>query len=341
MRKPVALVTGANGEIGHALIHALAERGDLAIVALDLNPLPEALSRLCAMTLIGDMLDKNLLERLISEVAVREVYHLAALLSTRSEYTPDTAHRVNVGGTLELLRLATSQARRDGIPVVFVFPSSIAVYGLPDRETKARAGAIAENEFNEPTTMYGCNKLYCEHLGRYFHKHFGQLDLTFQPSGVDFRALRFPGLISADSVPSGGTSDWGPELLHAAASGNAYDCFVAPDARLPFMAMPDAVSAILALANADPGRLRQRVFNIGGFSVSAEEIRARAERAFPGARLGWAKPGARAAIVDSWPADVDDRAAREQWGWAPAFDIDRAFDEYLIPTLRRRYQGHA
>ena len=337
MRKQVALITGANGEIGHGLVEALVARGDLGIVALDLNPVADSLAVHLEAALVGDILDRNLIERLISEYDVREVYHLAALLSTRSEFTPDTAHRVNVGGTLDLLRLAADQARRGGRPVTFVFPSSIAVYGIDSPAAKTRAGRVSEGDFNQPTTMYGCNKLYCEHLGRYFSEHYGQLDADFRKSGVDFRALRFPGLMSAQTTPSGGTSDWGPELLHSAASGKRYECFVGPDARLPFMAMPDAVRAIVELAAAPANALHQRIFNIGAFSASASEIAERAERAFPGADLGWAEPGARAAIVDSWPADVDDSAAREQWGWQPLYDADRAFDDYLIPELRRRY----
>lgn len=337
MRKEVALVTGANGEIGHGLVRALAARGGLGIVALDLNPVEPELAALCDVTLAGDILDRNLLERLISEYAVREVYHLAALLSTRSEYTPDTAHRVNVGGTLDLLRLAADQARRDGQPVRFLFPSSIAVYGIPDLATKAAAGRVREDAFERPTTMYGCNKLYCEHLGRYFSDHYGQLDRNFRPSGVDFRALRFPGLLSAATVPSGGTSDWGPELLHAAASGKAYACFVEPHARLPFLAMPDAVTALIGLAAAPSDQLLQRVFNVGAFSLSAAEIAASAERLFPGAELSYEPQVARAGIVDTWPADVDDTPARTQWGWAPAYDWTRALEEYLAPGLRARY----
>ncbi len=336
MRKSVALLTGANGEIGQGLLQALVARGK-SVVALDLAPLPEETAALCEASLVGDILDRNLLERLISEYAVSEVYHLAALLSTRSEFTPDTAHRVNVGGTLDLLRLAADQARRDGHPVTFVFPSSIAVYGLPDLDAKAAAGRVREEQFNTPTTMYGCNKLYCEHLGRYFSENYGQLDATFRPSGVDFRALRFPGLVSAVTVPSGGTSDWGPELLHGAASGKPYACFVGPDARLPFMAMPDAVRSIVELAAAPTERLSQRVYNVGSFSLSAAEIRARAEAAFPGAQLSYEPQRARAAIVDTWPADVNDDPARRDWGWAPAYDVDRAFDAYLIPELRLRY----
>src|SRR4029078_1968053 len=161
----------------------------------------------------------------------------AALLSTRSEFTPVTAHQVNVEGTLALLEFAQHQAQSQGQPVVFVYPSSIAAYGLPDLETKMKAGRIREDEFLHPTTMYGCNKLYCEMLGDYYARHYKQLAAETMAGKVDFRCVRFPGLISALTVPSGGTSDYAPEMIHAAAQGEPYACFVRPDTRIAFIAM--------------------------------------------------------------------------------------------------------
>ncbi|MCK6456451.1 MAG: NAD-dependent epimerase/dehydratase family protein [Phycisphaerae bacterium] len=341
MRKPVVLITGANGEIGHGLIAHLARVPDVNVVALDLKPLDERLRPSCAAALVGDILDANLLQRLISEYEVHAIYHLAALLSTRSEYTPDTAHRVNVEGTINLLRLAHEQARWHGNPVKFLFPSSVAVYGLPSAETKVKSGRVRESEFNFPTTMYGCNKLYCEHLGRYFTRHYRQLAAERSASGVDFRAIRFPGLISAVTVPAGGTSDYAPEMIHAGAQGQPYSCFVAEQARLPFMAMPDGIKALVSLASAPTGSLAQCVYNVGSFSLSAAEIRDRVVKAFPGAKIRFEVDPPRAAIVDTWPADVDDSAARREWNWRPDYDADRAFNEYLIPTISDYYRRRA
>lgn len=337
MRKPVTLITGANGEIGHGLITELGTQRDAAVVALDLAPVDDKLRPACHAALVGDILDQNLLKRLVSEFEIHAIYHLAALLSTRSEYTPDAAHNVNVNGTLNLLQLAHEQARWHGHAVKFLFPSSIAVYGLPDLPTKIEAGRVAEGLWNFPTTMYGCNKLYCEHLGRYFAMHYRQLAAERSPSGVDFRAIRFPGLISALTLPSGGTSDYAPEMIHAAAQGKPYVCFVSQDARIPFMAMPDAIEALRRLAAAPAERLSRRVYNVGAFSPSAGEIRQRVLKAFPGAEISFERDHARAAIIDTWPEDVDDSAARRDWDWLPAFDAERAFAEYLLPNIRRRY----
>jgi nucleoside-diphosphate-sugar epimerase len=154
---------------------------------------------------------------------------------------------------------------------------------------------------------------------------------------VDFRSIRFPGLVSAITMPSGGTSDYGPEMVHAAARGEAYACFVREDTVIPFMVMPDAVDAFLALAAADRSALTRGVYNITSFSLTAGEFRERVLQAFPEADITFRPDLKRQSIVDSWPSEVDDRAARRDWGFSPEFDIDRAFGEYLVPAIRARY----
>jgi threonine 3-dehydrogenase len=155
---------------------------------------------------------------------------------------------------------------------------------------------------------------------------------------VDFRSLRLPGMISAVTLPSGGTSDYAPEMLHAAAEKTPYACFVRPDTRIPFMAMPDGVAALLRLAAAPREALSRRVYNIAAFNPSADEIRALVLKAFTNAEISFKPDLKRQQIVDSWPADVDDSAARRDWGFLPQYDLNRAFDEYLVPTVRSRYR---
>ena len=154
MRKPVIFITGAGGEIGHGLITRLAASGR-PIVTLDLAPLDAGLARLVQREFLGSILDAGLLERILAEFEVDLVFHLAALLSTRSEFTPMRAHEVNVEGTLTLLEFAQKEAESHGRPVKFLYPSSIAAYGLPDLATKQSAGRVKEDDFNRPTTMYG------------------------------------------------------------------------------------------------------------------------------------------------------------------------------------------
>ena len=337
MRKKVVLITGAAGEIGQALIESLAASGQNHILSLDLQPMPSPMAGL-STHIQGDLLDGNLFARLVTEYDFDVIFHLAALLSTRSEFSPELAHQVNVNGTLSLLQLAAEQSQRRGEPVRFIFPSSIAVYGLPDLETKARDFYVREWDWNYPTTMYGCNKLYCEMLGSYFSSHYQQLARS-RPTMLDFRAIRFPGLISAFTVPSGGTSDYGPEMLHAAAQGKPYVCFVREDSVIPFMAMPDAVTSLLQLAAAERGALRREVYNVTSFSLTAVQFRDEVLKAFPNAQISFAPDVQRQGIVDSWPAGLSDKAARRDWGWEPAYDVERAFTEYLVPNIARRYES--
>jgi nucleoside-diphosphate-sugar epimerase len=197
---------------------------------------------------------------------------------------------------------------------------------------------VKEDEWTHPTTMYGCNKLYCEQLGTYYARHYKQLAAETASGKVDSRSVRFPGLISAFTVPSGGTSDYAPEMIHAAARGEPYACFVRADTRIPFMAMPDGVDALLALASAPRAALSRTAYNVAAFNPSAEEVREVVVEAFPSAEITWENDLKRQGIVDSWPEDVDDSAARHDWGFAPRYDFTRAFSEYLIPTIRKRYE---
>lgn len=335
MRKKVILITGASGEIGQALIKQFSDAGHYDLLTLDLHDLPPELNGR-STHIQGDILDKQLFARLVTEYEIDSIFHLAALLSTRSEFSPELAHQVNVDGTLSLLQLAADQSQRRDNPVKFIFPSSIAVYGLPDLQTKNRDFYVREWDWNYPATMYGCNKLYCEQLGTYYSQFYQQL-AEATPTMLDFRAVRFPGLISAFTVPSGGTSDFGPEMLHAAAQNKPYACFVREDSTIPFMAMPDGVKALLDLWETPRKNLRHRVYNVTSFSLSAGEFREWVDKFFPNADISYEPDVKRQGIVDSWPAGLNDHAATVDWGWKPEYDVERAFAEYLVPNIQNRY----
>jgi nucleoside-diphosphate-sugar epimerase len=337
MRKEVVLITGANGEIGHGLITHLAGSRNINVIALDVQPLDDELKPYVMRHIQGDILDAMLLGRLVADFEIRTIYHLASILSTKAEYNPETGHRVNVEGTLNLLRLAVEQSQWQGRAVKFIYPSSIAAYGLPDLQTKMASPKVKESEYCNPITMYGCNKLYCEHLGRYYSTYYRQLAADHGKSSVDFRALRFPGLISAVTIPTGGTSDYAPEMLHHAAQGAPYACFVRPDTCLPFMAMPDAVKSLLQLEAAPRKKLTQYVYNVTSFSPTAQDIYDIVKAAYPNATITFEPHLSRQAIVDSWPVDIDDSVAERDWGWTPDYDLQRAFQEYLIPAITQRY----
>ncbi|HEY9165646.1 MAG TPA: NAD-dependent epimerase/dehydratase family protein [Candidatus Kryptonia bacterium] len=341
MENKTILITGANGEIGHGLISHFAEHDGMRVVAMDLNTLDEETRKKCFKAYTGDILDNRFVDSLSTGHDFDAVYHLAALLSTRAERQPTIAHKVNVDGTLNLLEMAITQSRLQGKEVKFIYPSSIAVYGLPDLPTKHSAGRIREDEWTNPRTMYGINKLYCESLGRYYTRFYRQLDAHSDSSGVkvDFRSVRFPGLISAVTLPTGGTSDFAPEMLHQAAKGEPYSCFVRDDTRIPFMAMPDAINALLKLEAAPKEKLGRQVYNVGSFCPSAGELNDRVTQAFPSSKVIFKPDLKRQVILDTWPENVDDSQARNDWGWKAEYDFERAFEEYLVPAVVRFYKS--
>jgi nucleoside-diphosphate-sugar epimerase len=337
MRKKVTLITGVSGEVGLALVKSLAEAGKNDLLSLDIRPIPAEYAQY-SEHIQGDILDKSLLNRLVSEYEIVSIFHMAALLSTRGEFTPVAAHQVNVEGTMGLLQLAAEQSEWRGDPVMFIFPSSIAVYGMPDLETKSQYPRVREWEWNYPITMYGCNKLYCEMLGTYFCSNYRQLAVE-RPQMLDFRCVRFPGLISAFTVPSGGTSDYGSEMLHAAAKDEPYAAFVRSDTQIPFMAMPDAVAALLLLSQAPKSALNRMVYNVTSYNLTAEQFRDQVMKSFAGAKIEFNPDLKRQRIVDTWPADLNDNDARRDWGWEPGYNVERSFEEYLIPNILQRYRN--
>ena len=329
------LVTGACGEIGQALVQELSKKGGYRIVTSDMMPLPESIRGLAAEHVQGDLVYKV---KTFYDYDFDIIFHLAASLSSKAEVATEEAHRINVEGTMQLLMLAAYRSEKYGKAVKFLFPSSIAAYGMPSIEVKNQAGMVKEDDWNMPHTMYGCNKLYCEKLGMYYGKYYGQKHLDANPPVMpDFRAIRFPGLISAFTLPSGGTSDYGPEMLHAAAQGKPYSCFVRADTKISFMAMPDAIKSLLMLMEVPREKLSNNVYNIAAFAITAEEFRQRALKAFPDAKITFESNPRRQGIVDSWPEDVDDSLARTEWDWKPDYDVDRFFDDYFLPEIRKRY----
>jgi len=335
MSEKQVLVTGACGEIGQALVQGLAQRGGYRIVTADFMPLPDSISALSAEHVQGDLVYKI---KTFYDYDFDIIFHLAASLSSKAEVATEEAHRINVEGTMQLLMLAAYRSEKYNKAVKFLFPSSIAVYGMANADEKKKAGVVREDAWNTPHTMYGCNKLYCEKLGMYYGKYYGQKHLDVNPpTMLDFRAIRFPGLISAFTLPSGGTSDYGPEMLHAAAQGKPYTCFVRDDTKISFMAMPDAIKSLLMLMDVPREKLSNHVYNIAAFALTAEEFRQRALQAFPQAKINFEANPRRQGIVDSWPEDVDDSLARADWNWKPEYDVDRFFDDYFLPEIRKRY----
>ena len=309
------LVTGAGGQVGVELILALRERGYEVHGSDVAGRSPVLPSEVPWHGL--DVTDADRVHGLVRELRPDKVFHLAAILSARGEAMPQTTYAVNQGGTYNLL-----EACREGGVGQVLFTSTIAVFGpgLPD--------VVPDDVPLHPSTMYGVTKVAGELLGEYYHRRYG----------LDFRGVRFPGLVSA-SLPGGGTSDYALFMYIEGLRRGAYEAFCRPQTRIPFMYMPDGVRALVELSEAPRDKLRRCVYNIAAFSPTAHEIADSVARALPGVRLTFESDPRRQAILDSWPRVLDDTAAREDWGWKPVFDLD-GMTEDLLPRVRELLAAH-
>ena len=308
---PSTLVTGANGQIGSELVDVLRQRhGPESVVGLDLHPPAMANGNTVpAPHVVADVRDADALRDVIETHAIDTVYHLASLLSASGEKAPNRAWDVNMSGLKNILDLA----REYGFSVFW--PSSIAVFGpsTPREETP-------QHTVLDPTTMYGVTKRSGELLCRYYHHRYD----------VDVRSLRYPGLISYETEPGGGTTDYAVDMFLHAANGVSYTCFVRPDTRLPMMYMPDAIRATLAIMDADAGQISVREsYNVAAMTFTAEELSAVIQERVPSFRCTYS-PDERQAIADAWPASIDDSAARADWSWRPTYDLEAMTDDMLV-----------
>lgn len=315
------LVTGALGQIGSELVPALRSRyGVERVVASDLA----AASVHVANGVLWESLDCTDLRQMRGVMRRRdigEIYHLAAVLSATAESDPEKAWRVNMDSLLNVL----TAAREVGVRVFF--PSSIAAFGPATPREHTPQVAV-----QRPSTMYGVTKVAGELLCDYFAAHFD----------VDVRGLRLPGLVSYVAQPGGGTTDYAVEMLRAAARGERYSCFLAPNTRLDMMYMPDAIAAIIQLMEASPARLRHRnAYNITAMSITPGELAAQIRQHAPRFVVDYSADPLRQSIADSWPQSLDASAAREDWGFAPRFGLAAMTEDMLrhlgmpVDTARR------
>jgi len=311
------LVTGASGQIGSELVVALrARHGKDNVVASDLRRCPSLEEGGPFVEL--DVLDKKAMAEAIERFGADTVVHLAAILSAVGEKNPELAWNVNINGMVNVLDLARDMKLRE----VFV-PSSIAAFG---------PGTPLDNTPNDtvlrPTTMYGVTKVAGELVCNYYAQKFG----------VDVRGVRYPGIISAETPPGGGTTDFAVAIFYEAVKTGKYTCFVKEETRLPMMYMPDCIKATLDLMDAPREKLvHHSDFNVGAMSFTAGELAAEIKKHIPQLEVVYA-PDFRQAIADSWPRSVDDSAARKEWGWKPKYDLATMTVD-MIARLRARHKN--
>jgi len=294
------LVTGALGQIGMELLHALSDKfGAENIVATDIRD-TEELEKLGINFLKLDVLDFEKLENIIKEFNIDEVYHLAAILSASGEKNPQLCWKINMDGLLNVLELSRKYKFR-----IFA-PSSIAVFG-------SDVGSLAlQNSPLNPSTIYGITKVAGELMAEYYHSIHG----------VDIRGLRYPGLISWKVMPGGGTTDYAVEIFHKAVSSEKYVCFVEKDTRLPMMYMDDAIRATLQLMDAPSSDLTIRGgYNLPSLNFTAEELYFKILKQIPGFECTFA-PDHRQEYANSWPDETDGTLSEQDWGFKLEYDLD-------------------
>ena len=310
------LVTGALGQIGSELVVALRARyGSEAVIASDIRLPPLDTLRPGERFEFLDSTNARQVQDIVRIGDVGTIYHLAALLSATAEEKPHVAWELNMGGLYKVLEVARQHDCK-----VF-FPSSIGAFGpgTPKDNTP-------QDTIQRPTTMYGVTKVAGELLCDYYHRRFG----------VDTRGLRFPGLISHAARPGGGTTDYAVAIFYDAIRYRRYTCFLKPDARLDMMYMPDALAALVALMEADPTRLIHRnSFNVTAMNFTPEELAGEIRKHIPPFEIRYEIDPVRQGIADSWPHSLDCSAARDEWGFAPQYDLG-AMVEDMLTKLRAR-----
>ena len=313
MKQENILIIGAGGQIGAVLTEALREvYGHDHVVASDLKPLEEQ----SGPTEILNALDGEALEAIVKKWRINQIYHLAAILSATGEKDPLRAWNINMNSLFNVLEIA----RQRSLNKVY-FPSSIAVFGR-----EAAHQETPQYEVLIPETVYGISKVAGENWMNYYYRRYG----------VDVRSVRYPGIIGYQSMPGGGTTDYAVDIYHYAIQQKPFECFLRADTRLPMLYMPDAIRGTLELMEAPANRLSVRTsYNLAGMSFTPAEVAESIKKRMPHFKISY-KPDFRQAIADSWPASIDDSAARHDWNWRPEYDLD-AMTKDMLHHLAVKY----
>jgi nucleoside-diphosphate-sugar epimerase len=310
------LVTGALGQLGSELTPRLRELyGAENVIASDIRRKPSGVLYSGPFELL-DVIDLEKAREVVKKYEIDTIYHLAAILSASGELRPQQAWQVNVEGLRNIL-----EAAREFDVVRVFFPSSIAVFG-PETPREM----TPQDTVMRPRTIYGISKVAGELLCDYYHYKYG----------LDVRGIRYPGIISSEALPGGGTTDYAVEMFHYAIKGEPYTCFVRRETVLPMIYMPDALRAAIELMETDISRLKHHnSFNLSGLSFSAGELEEEIRKHIPDFKVEY-RPDFRQAIADTWPRSIDDSAAREEWGWRPRYDLSKMTED-MIERLKKLY----
>lgn len=310
------LITGSLGQIGSELVvHLRKMYGDSNVIASDVvkKDVPKVIDG--GPFELLDVLDVEKVADVCKKYKVNTIIHLAALLSAVAEKKPQMAYSINLNGLYNMLEIA-----REGKYQLFV-PSSIAAFGPSTPKDKTPQDTI-----QRPTSMYGVTKVAGELLCDYYFKRFG----------VDTRGVRFPGLISYETLPGGGTTDYAVDIYYEALKNHSYKCFIKEGTLMDMMYLPDALDAIATLLEADASKLKHRnAFNITAMSFAPETIAAEIKKHIPDFKMSYDVDPVRQAIADSWPNSLDDSVARQEWGWKPKYDLKNMTADMLEKLAKK------
>ncbi|WP_296700878.1 NAD-dependent epimerase/dehydratase family protein [Algoriphagus sp.] len=303
------LVIGAAGQLGSELTKSLSDiYGGEQVIATDLNEAARSKFDYCRFEVL-DIMNQDVAKDLIKKENVKQIYHLAAVLSATGEKRPLFAWDLNMDSLLFVLETAR-ELKLDKV----YWPSSIAVFGPNTPKINTPQYCV-----KEPNTVYGISKQAGERWCEYY----------FQKYNVDVRSLRYPGLIGYKSLPGGGTTDYAVDIYHKALSGEKFNCFLREDSYLPMMYMPDAIKATLDLMQAPKDLVKIRSsYNLSAMSFSPKEIYQSILKHNPKFEIEY-NPDFRQAIADSWPDSIDDSCAQKDWGWKPEFDLNKMTEDIL------------
>jgi nucleoside-diphosphate-sugar epimerase len=315
------LVTGAVGQIGSELTMALREKyGNDNVLATGRKTKPSEILLNSGPFEFIDICKRETVEKVVDEYDIDTIYNMAAILSATGEERPLLCWDVNINGMYNILEIAHE---RD-LTRVFV-PSSIAVFGPETPRDNTPQETVLK-----PKTMYGVTKVAGELLGDYYFKRFG----------LDIRGIRYPGIISSETLPGGGSTDYAVEIFYEAIKNQKYTCFVRKDTILPMMYMPDCIKGTIDLMEADISKLKHHCdFNLTAMSFSAGELTDEIKKYIPKFKCDY-KPDFRQAIADSWPKTIDDSTARKEWGWKPDYDLEVMTKDMLEKLGRRQKEGN-
>ena len=314
------MVTGAVGQIGSELTMALRERyGNDNVLATGRKTKPSKKLLDSGPFEFIDITKRETVEKVVNEYDIDTIYNMAAILSAVGEERPKVCWNVNINGMYNILEIANERE----MTRVFV-PSSIAAFGPETPKDNTPQETILK-----PKTMYGVTKVAGELLGDYYFKRFG----------IDVRGIRYPGIISSETLPGGGTTDYAVEIFYEAIRNKRYTCFVKEDTMLPMMYMPDCIKGTMDLMEADAAKLKHHCdFNLAGMSFSAGELANEIKKYIPEFKCEF-KPDFRQAIADTWPKSIDDTAARKEWNWKPSYNLKSMTKDMLEKLGKRHKEG--